>query len=140
MQFQPPDALFHIIDKHSVAGRASFGPRRTLDQGFIKGRLRRFYLGRLLADAVEDGVRFQLAATMHAETAGLTSKTLMPQTHHEFVTYRTPLRRVVRLQSEEVLVSDILVQHQGRRPRDSCRCCGSRDELRLEEYRGLLIE
>ena len=113
--------------------KAPYGTPRSHER-FVERRLRRLYLGRLLAHTVEDGVRFQLAAAVHRQPAGLTSKTLMPQAHHEFVTYRTPLRRVVGLQSEEVLVSDILVQHQGGRPRDSCRCRGSRDEFGLEQH------
>ena len=66
---------------------------------------------------------------MYRETAGCSPKTLMPQAHHEFVTYRTPLRRVVRLQAEEMLVAHVLIQHQGGRPRDSRRCGGPRYEF-----------
>ena len=83
---------------------------------FVKRRLGRLQRGRLLPDAVEDGVGLQLAPTVHAEAAGLASKTLMPQSHHHSLTHGTPLRRVVGLQSEEVLVAHVLVQHQGGRP------------------------
>ena len=67
-----------------------------LHKWFVERRLRRFERRRLLPDAVEDGVRFQLTPAVHAEAAGSHRKPLMPPDHHEFVTHRTPLRRVVR--------------------------------------------
>ena len=50
-----------------------------------------------LAKMGEDGVRFQLAAAMYRQAAGLAPKTLVPQAHHHPLTDRTPLRRVVGL-------------------------------------------
>ena len=95
--------------------KAPYGTPRSHER-FVERRLRRLEGRRLLAHAVEDGVRFELAAAVHRQPAGLAPEPLMPQTHHHPLTNRAPLRRVVGLQPEEVLVAPGLVQHQGGRP------------------------
>ena len=97
--------------------KAPYGTPRAHER-FVERRYRRLQRGRLLPHAVEDGVGLQLAAAVHAQPAGLAPEPLVPQAHHQPLANRTPLRRVVGLQPEEVLVAPGLVQHEGGRPGD----------------------